>query len=128
MNKEQVYELQELGIKVEYGEHSDRFISGSSFVVTSPGIPPKSDIFKKIQEWNIPIISEVEFAYRNTTTPFVAITGTNGKTTTTALTGKIMQEYFPSSYIVGNIGNPYTNAALQMKEDTLQINLSRFKC
>lgn len=85
VNEIQVKELQNLGINVEYGSHSDKFIEGASFAVTSPGIPPKSEIFKRLNEKNIPIISEVELAYRYSDTPFIAITGTNGKTTTTAL-------------------------------------------
>ena len=125
VNKEQVYELQELGIKVEYGEHSDRFISDSSFVVTSPGIPPKSDIFKKIQEWNIPIISEVEFAYRNTTTPFVAITGTNGKTTTTALVSHILNKNFKAPFC-GNIGVPPSDLVSE-KNDYLVCEISSYQ-
>ena len=65
VNELQVKELENLGIKVEYGSHSDKFIEGAIFAVTSPGIPPKSDIFKKLQSKNIPIISEIEFAYLN---------------------------------------------------------------
>ena len=60
VNEIQVKELQSLGIKVEYGKHSDAFIKGSAFAITSPGIPPKSEIFKRIQKENIPIISEVD--------------------------------------------------------------------
>ena len=86
---EQVKELEALGVKVEYGSHSDEFINGSSFAITSPGIPPKSEIFRRLQEKGIKIISEVEFAYLNTAIPFIAITGTNGKTTTTLLLNKI---------------------------------------
>ena len=59
INELQVKELENLGIKVEFGSHSEKFIVNSSFVITSPGIPPKSEIFKRIQSKNIPIISEV---------------------------------------------------------------------
>ena len=58
VNENQVKELQNLGINVEYGKHSDAFIKGAEFAITSPGIPPKSEIFKRIQKENIPIISE----------------------------------------------------------------------
>ena len=84
---EKVTELKELGINVEYGEHSENFVSGAVFAVTSPGIPPKAGIMQRLKEKNIPVISEVELAYSNTKTPFIAITGTNGKTTTTANLG-----------------------------------------
>ena len=104
---EKVKELENLGIRVEYGGHSDKFIEGTSFAITSPGIPPKSEIFQKLISKNIPIISEVEFAYRNTKTPFIAITGTNGKTTTTALVSHILSKNFKAPYC-GNIGVPPT--------------------
>lgn len=90
----QIEELKSLGIKIECGLHSEKFISGSSFAVTSPGIPPKSEIFRRLNEKNIKIISEIEFAYLNTKTPFIAITGTNGKTTTTALVSHILSKKF----------------------------------
>ena len=51
----------------------------------------------------------------------LAITGTNGKTTTTAMLGKIMEDYLDSVYVVGNIGTPYTSVALDMKEDTVVV-------
>ncbi|MBE7702883.1 MAG: UDP-N-acetylmuramoyl-L-alanine--D-glutamate ligase [Cyanobacteria bacterium SIG28] len=105
VNQEQIQELEKLGIKVEYGKHSDNFIENSAFVVTSPGIPPKSEIFQKILSKNIPIISEVEFAYQNTDIPFIAITGTNGKTTTTSLVSHILNADF-SAPVCGNIGIP----------------------
>ena len=92
--KPQVQELKDLGIKIECGYHSDEFLSGASFAVTSPGIPPKSEIFRRLNEKGIKIISEIELAYLNTKTPFIAITGTNGKTTTTALVSHILSKDF----------------------------------
>ncbi|MCQ2739177.1 MAG: UDP-N-acetylmuramoyl-L-alanine--D-glutamate ligase [bacterium] len=103
-----VEELQNIGIHVEYGQHSDKFIEGASLAITSPGIPPKSEIFKKLNGHNIPIISEIELAYENTDVPFIVITGTNGKTTTTALTSHILSEKFDAPYC-GNIGVPPTS-------------------
>ena len=94
VNEIQVKELENLGVKVEYGKHSDAFIKGAELVVTSPGIPPKSEIFKRIEKENIPIISEVEFAYLNSDTPFIAITGTNGKTTTTSLVSHLLTKVY----------------------------------
>ena len=105
VNELQIKELQNLGIKVEFGGHSDEFINKADFVITSPGIPPKSEIFKRIQKENIPIISEVEFAYQNSDTPFIAITGTNGKTTTTALVSHLLSKCYDAP-ACGNIGLP----------------------
>lgn len=92
-----VEELKELGINVEYGGHSDKFISKSDIAVTSPGIPPHSDIIQKLKSYNIETISELEFAYREndknkSPKQFITITGTNGKTTTTALTEFILKK------------------------------------
>lgn len=104
-NNPQIQELKALGIQVETGGHSQESINDSYIAVTSPGIPPHSDIFKRLQSENISIISEVELAYKESGKPFIAITGTNGKTTTTALTSHILS----SEYIApacGNIGNP----------------------
>lgn len=104
----QIQELTSLGIKIECGLHSEKFIDGSSFAITSPGIPPKSEIFMRLNQKNIKIISEIEFAYLNTKTPFIAITGTNGKTTTTALVSHILSKKF-SAPVCGNIGVPPTS-------------------
>ena len=100
-----IEELKNLGIKIETEGHSDEFINNSSFAITSPGIPPKSEIFKRLQGKNIPIISEIEFAYKNTDIPFIVITGTNGKTTTTALVSHILSKRFDAP-ACGNIGLP----------------------
>ena len=106
---EKVKELKELGVHIETGGHSEEFISEAKFAITSPGIPPKSEIFGTLQRKNIPIISEIEFAYRNTKTPFIVITGTNGKTTTTTLIYKIIKKQYPNTVVAGNIGYPITS-------------------
>lgn len=90
-------------------------------VVLSPGVPSDTAFADVFRKKNVPVIGEIELAYLCGKGEVIAITGTNGKTTTTALTGKIMQEYFASSYIVGNIGNPYTSAVWEMKEDTVTV-------
>lgn len=114
-----IEELNALGIKVEMGSHSEEFINESYMTVTSPGIPPHSKIFKKLEEANISIISEVELAYQESRKPFIAITGTNGKTTTTALTAHILKEEFKAE-ACGNIGNPPC--------DLIEKNLDYFVC
>lgn len=100
-----IEELNELGIQVEMGGHSDEYIKDTYLAVTSPGIPPHSEIYRKLKEANVPIISEVELAYQESSTPFIAITGTNGKTTTTALSAHILNAEFKAQ-ACGNIGNP----------------------
>lgn len=125
VDTEQVKELENLGIKVEYGSHSDEFINGSAFAVTSPGIPPKSEIFRRLQEKGIKIISEVELAYLNTNIPFIAITGTNGKTTTTALVSHILSKKF-SAPVCGNIGVPPTSL-INDNHDFLVLEISSYQ-
>ena len=120
-----VQELKDLGVKVEVGGHSETFISGADFAVTSPGIPPKSEIFKRLNSENIPIISEIELAYQNTNTPFIAITGTNGKTTTTALVSHILEKDFKAPYC-GNIGVPPTSL-INEKNDYLVCEISSYQ-
>ena len=93
------------GINVEFGGHSDEFINDSYLAVTSPGIPPKSPIMQKLKEKNINVISEIELAYLETSKPFIAITGTNGKTTTTALAAHILSGEYKAE-ACGNIGFP----------------------
>lgn len=98
-------ELFELGVKVEMGAHSDEFIKGSYLAVTSPGIPPRSKIFERLAKDKIQVVSEVELAHKESQKPFIAITGTNGKTTTTALVSHILSSKY-NAPACGNIGNP----------------------
>ena len=74
---------------------------------------------KTLRTQGLPIWGEVELAYQMGKGKVLAITGTNGKTTTTALTGEIMKGYYESSFVVGNIGIPYTSVALDTKEDSV---------
>jgi len=78
-------------------------------VVVSPGVPLIIPIIQAAYEQGIPVTGEVEAAYRLTKTPFIAITGTNGKTTTTTLLGEIFKASGRGTYVVGNIGDPITN-------------------
>ena len=123
--KSQVEELKNLGIKIECGYHSDEFISGAKFAITSPGIPPKSEIFRRLNEKNTKIISEIEYAYLNTKIPFIAITGTNGKTTTTALVSHILSKNFDAP-VCGNIGVPPT-FLIEGNHDFLVCEISSYQ-
>lgn len=78
-------------------------------IVISPGVPLDIPILLAAKERGIPVISEVELAFSMTKTPFIAITGTNGKTTTTSLTGEIFKASGRKTYTVGNIGDPISN-------------------
>lgn len=104
-DREKIDEVVKLGINLEFGGHSDEFIKNADLAVTSPGIPPKSEIMQKLKSKNINVISEIELAYLNTEKPFIAITGTNGKTTTTALTAHILSSKY-KAVPCGNYGKP----------------------
>lgn len=78
-------------------------------VVVSPGVPLIIPIIQAAYEQGIPVTGEVEAAYRLTRTPFIAVTGTNGKTTTTTLLGELFKASGRGTYVVGNIGDPITN-------------------
>ena len=123
--KSRIDELNSAGVKIECGYHSDEFISGAYLAVTSPGIPPKSEIFKRLNEKNTKIISEIEFAYLNTDIPFIAITGTNGKTTTTSLVSHILSKKY-SAPVCGNIGTPPCSL-IDEKHDFLVCEVSSFQ-
>ena len=104
-DEQMVKELNDAGIQTEFGNHSEEFMQDVYLAVTSPGIPPKSELMQKLKEKNIQVISEIELAYLETGIPFIAITGTNGKTTTTELTNFIINKEFQAEKC-GNIGIP----------------------
>ena len=89
--------------------------------VISPGIPLDVPFVAVLKEAGIPIWSEIELAFRAGRGRLAAITGTNGKTTTTALVGEIFANAAESAFTVGNIGIPYTQEALNMREDSLTV-------
>ena len=111
------------GTKVEIllGELKEETIESLELVVMSPGVPTDLPIVNQMREKGIPIWGEIELAYAYGKGDVLAITGTNGKTTTTALLGEIMKKYKDSVYVVGNIGNPYTTVALDMTEDSVAV-------
>lgn len=92
-----------------------------ALLVISPGVPVDSDMVEEYRQKGIPVWGEIELAYQFAKGAVLAVTGTNGKTTTTTLLGQIMKDYFASVYVVGNIGNPYTKIALDTKEDTVTV-------
>ncbi len=100
------------------GEVKDKL----DLVVLSPGVPTDIPLVKEFYDREIPVWGEVELAYQiSASKEVLAITGTNGKTTTTALLGKIMSDYTDSVFVVGNIGNSYTSAALSMKAKSVTV-------
>ena len=103
------------------GDRKEELLDKLSLVVMSPGVPTDLPIVNEMREKGLPIWGEIELAYVFGKGDVLAITGTNGKTTTTSLLGEIMKNYAQSSFVVGNIGNPYTSIALQTREDSVIV-------
>lgn len=120
-----IQELEGLGIKIEFGGNSDEFLNDSYMAIVSPSVPKESELYKKVQGKNIQIISEIELAYKETGRPFIGITGTNGKTTVTALTSHILSSEYKAPEC-GNIGVPPTSL-LDDDVDYFVCELSSFQ-
>ncbi|WP_313132454.1 UDP-N-acetylmuramoyl-L-alanine--D-glutamate ligase [Anaerocolumna sp.] len=103
------------------GELPENLLKQLDLAVLSPGVPTDLEIVNKMRDNQIPIWGEVELAYYFSKGKIAAITGTNGKTTTTTLVGEIMKTYYNSVFVVGNIGVPYTEMVLNAKEDSITI-------
>ena len=108
-------------IKVVLSELNEDILKDIDIMILSPGIAIDAPFVNKVRDAGIEIWGEIELAYRFSKGKLIGITGTNGKTTTTALTGEIMKNYFESTFVVGNIGIPYTNTALETKEDSVTV-------
>jgi len=89
--------------------------------VPSPGVPLDIPMMLAVKEKNIPIWGEIELGYRCSKGAVAAITGTNGKTTTTTLVGQIMKNFNENTYVVGNIGFPYADVATEMTDDSVTV-------
>ncbi|MBE5927678.1 MAG: UDP-N-acetylmuramoyl-L-alanine--D-glutamate ligase [Lachnospiraceae bacterium] len=105
-------------VDIVIGELEDEVIADIDIMVISPGIPTDAPFVNRVRLAGKKIWSEIELAYVFGKGKIAAITGTNGKTTTTALVGEIMKAHYDSVYVVGNIGNPYTEVALETKEES----------
>ena len=115
------------GIAFEENQHTLEKILSADEVIKSPGIPEKALVVKALREKNIPIISEIEFASRHTKARFVAITGTNGKTTTTLLTHHLLKEAGFNVGLAGNIGHSLAELVVADEHEYYVLELSSFQ-
>lgn len=92
-----------------------------NLAVMSPGIPLSAEFVSVLDRQKIPVIGELELAYQASKGKLAAITGTNGKTTTTALVGEILKKQYEDVHVVGNIGNPFTAEALLTSEESVSV-------
>ena len=103
------------------GDLSEDLMSELALVVLSPGVPTDLPLVNQLRDKGLKIWGEIELAYEFSKGDVLAITGTNGKTTTTSLLGAIMQHAKESAFIVGNIGIPYTQIAEETKENSVTV-------
>ena len=118
---ERALKLKEMGIDAEVGKHTQDFIFGRNLIVTSPGVPDNSNAIIWASEKKIPIISEVELAYQLCPAPIIAVTGTNGKSTTTTLIGQILKDAGKDVIVCGNIGNPFSGEIPKLKKESIVV-------
>ena len=119
-------ELRALGVDVAAGGHEASHLEGVTLVVTSPGVPPNAPIIVRAQELAIPVWGELELGARLCDAPFLAVTGTNGKTTTTGMIASCLRAAGTDAIACGNIGHPFTVAALE-GHDALVVEASSFQ-
>lgn len=108
-------------VTVVLGELKRTDLLGVELAIVSPGIPMEAPFVAVLDEAGVPVWGEIQLAYHCARGRLAAITGTNGKTTTTALTGEIMKSFYESVFVVGNIGDPYTEHALETTEDSVTV-------
>lgn len=118
----------EINCDVYLGQSPDGLLDCIDQIVVSPGVPADSDFIIKAKDMGIEVISEVELAYRYCKAPIIAVTGTNGKTTTVAWIGEIMKAAGISTHVVGNIGVPFSGKVGEVNpDDTIVAEISSFQ-
>jgi UDP-N-acetylmuramoylalanine--D-glutamate ligase len=120
--------LQDLSLEKELGGHTLPFFLESDLIIVSPGVPMDLNPLTAARDKGIPILSEVELAFRFLRRPLIGITGTNGKTTTTTLIGEFLRASGRSAFVGGNIGNPLIGyVASGQKEEWAVAEISSFQ-
>ncbi len=119
--------LEDNGVPFEEGGHSPDIIAGAKEIIKSPGIPPEAPVVQAAVEAGIPVISEIDFAARYTDAVKIAITGSNGKTTTTHLIYDILKRAGKRVAMTGNVGNSFALAVKHGGYDYYVIEMSSFQ-
>ena len=123
-----VREIRTMGIRLELESHSIKAFESAELIVISPGVPHTIKPVKKAIAKGIPVIGEIELASRFIDEPVIAITGTNGKTTTTRLLGKMLEDSGIKVFVAGNIGNPLIEYVdTKKKAEVLVVEVSSFQ-
>ena len=124
--RSEINELSDLAIEYQLGEAHADDLAGVDYVIPSPGVARENILLQKASAWRIPILSEIELAYRFSCAPIIAITGTNGKSTTTTLVGEILRAAGKKVFIGGNLGVPFISA-VSNEWDWIVLEISSFQ-
>ncbi len=125
--KDVLYILKQENIEYETGGHTGK-VYGADFIVTSPGVPSDSTVLQLAKEKGIEVISEIEFASLFCKGSIIAITGTNGKTTTTTLCAHVLNSAGKTCHLAGNIGKAFSEIVLDVKENEfVALEVSSFQ-
>lgn len=119
--RDEIPVLLDHGIAVETGGHGDRTFRGQDLIVVSPGVPVDAPPLVQARALGEPVIGEIELAARNLSGPMVAITGSNGKTTTTTLAGEILAAGGLPVAVGGNIGTPAISLVAESRQNTVIV-------
>ena len=119
--QESMADLAQLGVSFLWGVQPDVASIEPDYIVMSPGVPLSIPPVVYAKAHNIPVIGELELAYRSCKAPFVAITGTNGKTTTTTLAGELLKKTGRNVFVGGNIGVPLASYAADLSQDDVVV-------
>ncbi len=126
--KEALERTRGLPVEMKLGGHDDRVIENADLVVLSPGVPHTLACLERAEQSNTPVIGEIELACRFIDDPVVAVTGTNGKSTTTRLAARMLEHSGRSVFLGGNIGKPLVEYLNENKRaDVVVIEVSSFQ-
>jgi UDP-N-acetylmuramoylalanine--D-glutamate ligase len=114
-------------IAFEEGMHTEEKVLNADIIIKSPGIPDKAELIKKAKSKGIEIIDEIEFAFRFTSAKIIAITGTNGKTTTTLLTYHLLKSAGYNVDLAGNVGESFARKVAKVDHDWYVLETSSFQ-
>lgn len=109
------------GVELVFGPQENTLLDGVDLVILSPAVPVRVPLVQEAYKRNIPVVSEVQVAYKLAKSPILAVTGTNGKTTTVTLLGELMKTKFADAGVGGNIGIPLCEEALKAGEDSCVV-------
>ena len=123
---EELHGLEEIGVEVRAGGHHADDLDDATLVVTSPGIPPSAEVLGWARDRGLRVWGELELGARLATVPYLAVTGTNGKTTATGMLAACLRAADLDAVACGNIGRPFPSAALEA-HDVLVVEASSFQ-